>query len=132
MSDEEEPVTQNPPDYTDGLGELIRAYRTYMGISTRVLAQRVGMSERSLSDIEIDRRSCPPGLITSIIEVVEQFETDVQATIDLGRGRLNVSADPDGVWERAVIGRAAVESGSITPILVGNKRELVNGGWDRP
>ena len=35
--------------------------------------------------------------------------------------RIEVTADPDKEWRRAVVGRAAVESGLMTPKLDGNQ-----------
>jgi predicted transcriptional regulator len=55
-----------PPEYVEGWGELIRAHRMLMGVSQRTLARRLQMTERSLSDIEVGRRNCPPGFLVAL------------------------------------------------------------------
>ena len=115
-----------PADYEDGWGELIRAYRMYMGISQRTMAERLAMSERSLSDIEIGRRRCPPGFVNSVREVVKEFDSDVEKTVrsaSLGEHSsakklttVEVTEDVEGEWKRSVIGRAAVQSGLLIPV----------------
>ncbi|SIB68623.1 helix-turn-helix domain-containing protein [Mycobacteroides abscessus] len=121
---------KRPPDYTEGLGELIRAYRAYTGLSPRSMALKIGMGEKSLSDIEYGRRACPPGLIDSILHVLAVFERDVEKAIDVAKSsqatenepfEMPVDGDPRLEWQRAVIGRAAVDSGLILPILVGDR-----------
>ena len=118
----------NPPDYTDGLGELIRAHRLYLGLSQRTLADHLGMKEKSLSDIEVGRRGCPRGFIDTMERVADEFDAEVKATIEKaktmlasasahGSERVEVDGEPSREWNRAVIGRAAVESGLIMPIL---------------
>lgn len=122
--------TPRPADYVDGWGELIRAHRLYIGLSQRTFAQRLEMSERSLSDIEIGRRRCPPGFLDSVVAVIREFDSDVEkavrAAADSMAGQpaeatmtpIEVSADPENEWNRVVIGRAAVKSGLAMPVLV--------------
>lgn len=120
---------KRPPEYTDGLGELIRAHRNYIGLSSHSLAFKLGMKPKSFSDIEIGRAACPPGFIDSILAVIEEFDRDVEKAVDVAKSaqatednpfEMPVREDPRADWQRAVIGRAAVDSGVILPILVGN------------
>lgn len=110
-----------PADYSEGYGELVRAYRLYLGVSQRTMADKIGMTERSLSDIEIGRRRCPPGFIDSVEKIVDEYDHAVDAVVksveSLPEPTLPVSADPAREWQRAVIGRAAVTSGLLRPIL---------------
>jgi transcriptional regulator with XRE-family HTH domain len=117
-----EPKPQ-PEDYSDGYGELVRAYRNYLGFSQRTMAEQIGMTERSLSDIEIGRRRCPRGFIDSVQAVVDKFDKAVDVLIETCEGNpgetvVNVNDDPRQEWTRAVVGRAAVDSGIIRPVLV--------------
>ena len=119
-----------PPEYVEGWGELIRAHRMLMGVSQRTLARRLQMSERSLSDIEVGRRNCPPGFLDAVERVVKEFDTDVDRAIragadavaeqsdELSRIRIELSDTPDAEWNRAVVGRAAVEGRVLLPQLV--------------
>lgn len=117
-----------PPVYTDGLGELVLAYRRYCGVSQRTFGDRVGIKEKSLSDIEIGRRPCPPGLVDTICRVIDDFDDAVEAVIDeserIGASdtytvSMEVGGPEVSEWARAVIGRAAVLSGRIVPTLAG-------------
>src|SRR5689334_11687939 len=112
-------TTPNPPERTPGLGELVRAHRAYTTLSGRVFAEKLGISERSLSDIEVGRRDCPPGFIDSVERVVDAFDREVTETTEKAREMLadvepwatiefTVSDLPSEDWVRAVIGRAAV------------------------
>lgn len=118
-------TTQTPPDYAEGYGELVRAHRVYMGLSQRTLADRIGMGERSLSDIEVGRRRCPPGFIDTIKRIADEFDEQVQKVIGqcdaAGCAKIPVNDDPQNEWERSIVGRAAVESGLIMPIIDGIK-----------
>ena len=119
-----------PPEYVEGWGELIRAHRMLMGVSQGALARRLQMSERSLSDIEVGRRNCPPGFLDAVQRVVKDFDSDVDIAIragadavaeqphELRRIPIEVSDTPDAEWNRAVVGRAAVEGGMLMPQLV--------------
>lgn len=95
---------------TAGLGELIRAYRLYLGLSQREMADRLGKARRDYQRIEKDQDRCPPGLITVIEALVDQFDEDVDVV--LAEATLNGGADliytEDQEWERNVAGRAAV------------------------
>lgn len=119
MTNQEKP---RPEDYSDGYGELVRAYRYYLGFSQRTMAEQIGITERSLSDIEIGRRRCPRGFINSVEKVVEKFDQAVEHIIDAAPADtetvLEVNDDPRQEWMRAVVGRAAVDSGIIRPVLV--------------
>lgn len=113
---------KRPSTYVDNWGELIRASRSYMGLSQKSLAKRIGIAEKSLSDIEVGRRDCPPGFLDTIEAIVDEFDHAVEELSKLVDGRdevleMTVSDDPAKEWERAVIGRAAVETRLILPIL---------------
>lgn len=122
---------KQPPDYADGWGELIRSHRAYIGISQRTMAKKLNMNERSLSDIEVGRRSCPPGFLNAVQEITQGFYADVRRVMAVADTALAdaednfefyeipVFADPKLEWERAVISRAAVENGNIMPKLTG-------------
>ncbi|SKN10925.1 Uncharacterised protein [Mycobacteroides abscessus subsp. massiliense] len=122
---------KRPPAYTDGLGELIRAHRNYIGISGHSMAYRLGMRPKSLSDIELGYAACPPGFLDTILGIVEEFDKDVEKAVDVAKSaqateeepfEMPVREDPRADWQRAVIGRAAVDSGVILPILVGDRQ----------
>lgn len=113
-----------PSVYSDHWGELIRAHRLFLGISQRTMAEKLKIAEKSLSDIEVGRRQCPPGFLDSVEKIADQFDRDVELTVAVADGQdsrmeIEVSNDPEQEWKRAVVGRAAVESGRIMPILVG-------------
>lgn len=120
-------TTQNPAEYRDDLGELVHAHRLYTGLSQRTIAERIGIKERSLSDIEIGRRSCPPGFLDAIAKVVDAFDADVDAAVANAQKLLDATEDGDDAvhvrvslrasdeWQRVVLGRAAVTSGLIVP-----------------
>lgn len=99
-----------PARSTAGLGELIRAYRLYLGLSQREMADRLGKARRDYQRIEKDQDRCPPGLITVIEALVDKFDEDVDVV--LAEATLNGGADltytEDQEWERNVAGRAAV------------------------
>lgn len=123
---------KNPPDYTHDLGEFIRAHRLYLGLSQRGMAKNLGdMDRRSYQRIENGQDPCPPGLLDTISELVAKFESEVDAVIEAATAeldreygdnmdvRLKVRApsDPRREWERAVVGRAAVDSTCVVPVL---------------
>lgn len=112
-------MTTEPATYTDGLGELIRAHRTYLGLSPAGMATQLGMSERSYDRIEKNQRACPPGLLDSIRALEERFEAAVDKVLDTTDGEVEVEASSSHHdWKRAVVGRAAVASGGgIIPRL---------------
>jgi hypothetical protein len=119
-----------PVDYTEGLGEVVRGYRLYTGLSAKGMADKLGMSVRSYERIENgeviprDRNNktapCPPGFFDSLEKVVTEFDETVSTMIDNVR-KLNVtpmvSAHPDKEWERCIAARAAVESTDVNPVL---------------
>lgn len=116
----------NPPDYTYDLDELLRAYRGYLGLSQRAMADRLGIREDSYRRIELGTAACFPGLIDRLNAIVEEFLADVDKVVKMAELtadkpiELDVSEDVKDQWQRAVIGRAAVECGLIIPILVGD------------
>lgn len=121
---------KRPPEYTEGLGELIRAHRNYIGISGHSMAYRLRMKPKSLSDIELGYAACPPGFLDTILAIVEEFDREVEKAVDVAKSakateddlfEMPVREDPRADWQRAVIGRAAVDSGLILPILVGDR-----------
>ena len=115
-------TASRPADYSEGFGELVRAYRLYLGVSQRTLAEKIGIGERSLSDIEVGRRRCPKGFIDSVEKVVDEFDKAVEAAVESAGSTvevvIQVSDDPRQEWIRSVVGRAAVTSGVIRPLLV--------------
>lgn len=101
-----------------------------MGISKDCLAERLKISERSLSDIEVERRACPPGFLDSVLKVIKEFDAEVEKLIRSATGSgehepipVEVTADDGGEWARAVIGRAAVQSGLLIPFRPGRRRD---------
>lgn len=121
----------HPSAPTKNLGELVRAHRSYCALSQRVFADMLGMKEDSLSDIEIGRRDCPRGFLDSVHAVVAKFDREVEEAIaqaedilggideDNAAAHFRVTDRYGDEWQRQVIGRAAVESGLIMPILEG-------------
>ncbi|QGH80050.1 LamD-like protein [Gordonia phage NHagos] len=115
----------NPPDYTDGLDELIYAHRRYVGLSQTDMARALGMNLHSYKRIEDGRRPCPPGLLDTVVALSDDFDALVHAQIE----RWEADGVPETVevrstdtpLERAVANRAAVEYGTITPIRVGGE-----------
>jgi transcriptional regulator with XRE-family HTH domain len=124
-------TTSYSDGFTGGLGELVRAHRTYTGLSLRGFADRLGIREKSLSDIEIGRRNAPPKFMESVERVVGEFDDQVEMTIAQATKMIadssaqqaddmvhfRVTDNPHDDFVRAVIGRAAVTSGLILPIL---------------
>lgn len=122
----------NPAEYTWGLEELIKQHRLYLGLSEREMARALSMARRSYQRIETGDSACPPGLLDSIDGLVDRFDADVTECVHkavemLGDSDsvITVTIDPDdeGGWNRAVLGRAAVESGLIMPKLVAEQKE---------
>lgn len=116
-----------PADYTAGLGETVRAARSYIGISQRGLARRLKMDRRSYQRIEADTTDCPPGLLDSLEAVIQQFDSEVDEVVSSAAKRYNafglvsleVTDDPADEWTRAVVARATVMAGGwiIRPVL---------------
>ena len=128
---EKQASEQNPAEYTAGLGELINAARTYIGISKLGMAVKLGMRIRSYQRIENGDDECPPGLLDTIDALIAKFDAEVEQVVAAAEQRLaeagnddetvvvSVSSEPREEWSRLVVGRAAVTSGLITPIIVG-------------
>lgn len=116
---------QRPPAYTWGLGELVRSLRLYTGLSREGMAGRLNMALRSYQRIEKGHAACPPGLIDTIDTIVDEFDTAVAAVRwkwnHAGPPPEHVTVTEDDEWHRAVMGRAAVETGRTIPILDGEQ-----------
>lgn len=122
----EHAMTANPATPIFGYGEMIRAQRLYMGLSQRELARTIPMDRRTYQRIEGGAEPCPTGFLDTMAELVSTFDREVEDTIDAAE-KITLSAkppvhfkvvaddDPAHIWTRAVIGRAAVESGLILP-----------------
>lgn len=125
-------ITPNPPGYTAGLGELIRAQRLYIGISQRGMAKHLNdMDRRSYQRIENGQDDCPPGLLDTTAALLDEFDKQVAAVQEAadyelandlahvvdGKVKLTVPSDPREEWQRCVIARAAVDGGHIMPVL---------------
>lgn len=120
-----------PTTYTRGLGEIIRAHRLYIGLSQREMAERLGKDRRDYQRIETGRDWCPPGLLSQIEELSDQFHHEVTQVLDAAddNGGLTLSiiadGDPENEWDRLVAGRAAVEASADAPINL-----LLSGNTD--
>lgn len=118
-----------PQVATYGHGELIRAQRLYMGLSQRELARTIPMDRRTYQRIESGTEPCPTGFLDTMSNLVDVFDREVDETINAAEKivgvdgiasvhfRVSTDEEPAHVWTRAVIGRAAVESGLITPTV---------------
>lgn len=114
------------PGWLGGLGELVRSYRTYIGLSSSAFAREIGIPEAALSAIERNHKDLPESLLESIEALVERFDQEVKELTsmvlkDVGDEDMTVdikvSKDPEDAWARAVTGRAAVQTGAIVPVL---------------
>ena len=118
----------NPPEPTFGLGELIRAKRVYLGLSQRELARTIPIDRRTYQRIENGTEQCPTGFVDTMDKLLDAFDREVEETTGAAERMIgannvagavhfnvNTDEDPAHVWTRAVIGRAAVESGLIVP-----------------
>lgn len=123
-------MTTNPATPTYGHGELIRAQRLYLGLSQRELARTIPMDRRTYQRIESGTEPCPTGFLDTMTKLVDVFDREVDETVTAAEAmlsktttgvsvhfRVSADEDPAHVWTRAVIGRAAVESGLITPTV---------------
>lgn len=110
-------IRTGPTDYTYGLGEVIRGYRLYLGLSRNAMAIALDIAFRSYERIEDGDRACPPGFLDSIRAVVEEFEYAVTHAVNDGPAGPIVHPGENDEWDRAVAGRAAVSSARITPKL---------------
>jgi transcriptional regulator with XRE-family HTH domain len=107
-----------PADYAFGLGEVIRGYRLYMGLSRGAMATEIGVAIRSYERIEDGERACPPNFIDTIRGIVDRFDNNVEYMIADGPRDPAVAAGEQNEWHRAVACRAAVSCERITPLLV--------------
>lgn len=119
-----------PPERTEGLGELVRALRLYTGLSQREITRKIKMDRRTYQRVENGQEPCPAGFIDTMRELADEFDKHVDAAIAAASGlvaanttgdaiKIEVRDGDEHVWERAVIGRAAVENDLIMPIMVG-------------
>ncbi|AGT12942.1 hypothetical protein KAYACHO_38 [Mycobacterium phage KayaCho] len=101
-----------PTERCYGLGELIYAHRTYMGISQRAMAARLEFDRRDYQRIENGRNMCPVGFLTKVTELVDLFDATADALVDQARKAggvtILIDTDPRWEWERNVAGRAAM------------------------
>lgn len=115
-----------PREYTQGLGEVVRGYRLYTGLSQEAMADKLEMSLRSYQRIESGAAACPPDLFLTLEHVVNEFDTAVGDVVNaakaLGRDTVVVYPDLEREWLRCVANRAAVEYDRLTPQLVRTHR----------
>lgn len=113
-------IRTGPETYELGLGEVIRGYRMYIGLSQPAMAHRIGMATRSYERIEEGERHCPPGFIDTLRELMNDFDDAVDVAIRSERvlERPEVRLGEDEEYRRAVMGRAAIATPRITPALV--------------
>lgn len=107
---------QKPATYAIGLGELIRAHRLYMGLSQRDMATRLSKDRRDYQRIENGRDACPPGMLTAVEALTDQFDSQVEAVLDILKrdGDVTVAIETEGWdWERNVAGRAALHASAV-------------------
>ncbi|MBV9869123.1 MAG: helix-turn-helix transcriptional regulator [Frankiaceae bacterium] len=121
-------TTKNPETYTEGLGEIIRAHRLFIGLSQRDMAARVGKDRRDYQRIESGKDACPPGLLGQVETLSDAFAYQVETVLDLAEKHaqehdgeaLELAVITDGTpgqeWERLVAGRAAVETSESAPV----------------
>lgn len=130
--------TPQPESYTHGLGEMIRAHRLYVGLSQYGMAAKLGYQRRQYQRIESDRDACPPGLMTKIEQLTDEFDTTVDAIIEYAKEHngANIKVEMESStaggqweWERNAAGRAAMlasgddEIPAITITIVGKVTE---------
>jgi transcriptional regulator with XRE-family HTH domain len=111
-------VRSGPEDYAFGLGEVIRGYRLYMGLSRNAMAIALDVAFRSYERIEDGDRACPPGFLDSIRQIVSEFDAAVEYAVHSGPDMPVVHVGENEEWDRVVAARAAVSSARITPQLV--------------
>jgi transcriptional regulator with XRE-family HTH domain len=107
-------------------GELARQHRLYTSLTVRDFSQKLGISESSLIDIEKGRRDLPEDVMDRIEQITEEFDEAVDAAVAAAEKMITsdeesvqIPVSTDEPWQRAVLGRAAVLSGTIVPILGG-------------
>jgi len=112
-----DPVPLSPPvlptERCYGLGELIFAYRIYMGLGQRDMARRLDFNLRDYQRIEKGRNRCPVGFLSKVMELVDTFDSVADQIVELARtteGGINIQIQTDDrwAWERNVAGRAAI------------------------
>lgn len=107
-----------PEDYTFGLGEVIRGYRQYLGLSRNAMAIALDVAFRSYERIEDGDRACPPGFLDSIKVLVGEFDEAVEFMVEHGPDTPIVRPGENEEWDRSIASRAAISSDRITPRLV--------------
>lgn len=124
----------NPETHTAGLGETVKAYRLYLGLSQRSMAERTGKDRRDYQRIENGTDRCPPGYLDTLEALTDEFDAHVDALLEVAvrEDGLNLQidySDPALEWERLVAGRARVIAPSLDPTpsisltLVGEHRK---------
>lgn len=108
-------MRSGPADYQDGLGEVVRGFRLYTGVSRLAMAEMIGIAVRSYERIEDGSRSCPPGFLDTLQGIVVEFDSAVEDAVASGPAEPVVSISASGEWARAIACRAAVLSDRITP-----------------
>ncbi|WAB09544.1 helix-turn-helix DNA binding domain protein [Gordonia phage Wooper] len=113
--------------YVEGQGELLRARRNYMGLDPVDLAELLGFNADSgaqhVKKIERNQKDCPEAVFTRVAELTRAFDVIVDDLIEDWETNGAPEVMPivrgcDPLY-RAAAGRAAVEYGNITPIIVG-------------
>lgn len=106
-------------------GELIRAYRLYLGLSQRSMADWLTMARRSYQRIENGVDSCPATLLDEVEALADRFEYHVDLVLSEAAKtnglRVEINLDPQFEWERNVAGRAAVVTAGgpgLPPIIL--------------
>jgi transcriptional regulator with XRE-family HTH domain len=120
-----------PDEYTEGMGEVVKAYRTHTGLSTEAFARELRMNPRTYERIETGEPSTrdrahgrtaqvPPGLFDSLEAVIHRFDRDVDTLINdlkqMGQREYIVFATLQGEWMRKVAGKASLYA-DIVPVL---------------
>jgi transcriptional regulator with XRE-family HTH domain len=115
-----------PAEYTEGLGEVVRGYRLYTGLSREGMAAKLGMALRSYERIEDgdrDGTACPPGLFDTLESLMNEFDETVAELLKTDtKIPIVVSTDPDQEWHRCAANRAAVEHEDIKLTLYRARR----------
>jgi transcriptional regulator with XRE-family HTH domain len=77
-------------------GELLKRYRLAAGLSQERLAERAGLSERAVSDLERGRRRVPQRATLQLLALALGLAPDDQAALAIFR-RLGVRKDTEQV-----------------------------------
>ncbi|ABD58159.1 hypothetical protein PBI_COOPER_42 [Mycobacterium phage Cooper] len=108
------PAAPQPTEHVYGLGELIRNFRLYIGLDQRSMALKLGKPRRDYQRIESGADKCPPGMLTAVENLVDEFDDNVARVIEAAEAdpdrHVNIAVETGGQWEweRLVAGRAAV------------------------